>query len=136
MSVLLVYIIPSIGLIGSRQVEWAKLLVILLLTGVSVELIKPLFNSPRPEGAKGCGPFCIEGPVNGKPGFPSGHAAGSTVFALGVLHMFPSMELAALLLLWTGLIGWSRIEKKCHTLIQIAGGYAYGCVVSLVFLIG
>ena len=136
MSVLLVYIVPIIGLIGLRQVEWAKLLAILLLTGVSVELLKPLFDSPRPEGAKGCGPFCIEGPVGGKPGFPSGHMAVSTVFALGVLQMFPSMELAALMLVWTGLIGWSRYEKKCHSVIQIAGGFLYGCFVSLVFLIG
>jgi membrane-associated phospholipid phosphatase len=100
--------------------------VTILLTVLSVELMKPLIPSKRPEDASDCDLFCINGPVGGQPGFPSGHMAMTTSIVTFLYHFNPSPYSLSAGLLYIVAMAYSRYTKHCHTPIQIIAGTFYG----------
>ncbi len=126
LTVLLAYIIPLAFYIYTHDTVYLLIEVAVILIGILVEQIKPLFDSPRPEGARGCGLFCDGGDVTGRPGFPSGHVSITTLFVLLMAaYQSPYWLLG---LIWIGLMGWSRYEKHCHSVNQVLAGFATGTI--------
>lgn len=95
------------------------------LGSLSVWLLKHGFKIPRPEGG------IIE--VAGY-GFPSGHSAMSTLFALLIIYSYFShvKTLIGKILLITlglgsaGLISYSRIYLGVHSIYDVVGGIILG----------
>ncbi len=86
--------------------------------------------------------FGRSGPGGPHPGdmwfgaFPSGHAAAAVVVS-GVLAYLvhvarPSLPLSALwgaAVIWSGLVGWSRVHLNVHWVSDVIAGWALGIVV-------
>ena len=102
-----------------------------ILISAYVERIKPYFDSPRPEGAKDCNSFCSGGSVEGKPGFPSGHVATVTLFVL-LMGLYTQSYYWLLGFFWIGAMAWSRYEKRCHSVEQVAGGALVGLLGAMI----
>lgn len=94
----------------------------IIVTAGFIEFTKVfvLTDWKRPDEAKGCDIFCKSQNDCGKPGMPSGHSAIVAFF--GSYYNIQSI----LFLIYALLIGISRLEKKCHTLIQVIAGYIVG----------
>ena len=105
----------------------------MLFVTFTVELLKPLFDSPRPPEARACDMFCTGPAVGGKPGFPSGHMATTAVFATSIALLFPTPPVITGAVALVTAMGWSRYVKKCHTLTQILGGTLYGFTIAILF---
>jgi len=100
--------------------------VTILLTVLSVELMKPFIPSKRPEEASDCDLLCMNGSVGGQPGFPSGHMAMTTSIVTFLYHFFPSSYSLSAGLLYIVAMAYSRYTKHCHTPTQILAGTLYG----------
>jgi hypothetical protein len=100
--------------------------VTILLTVLSVELMKPFIPSKRPEEASDCDLLCMNGPVGGQPGFPSGHMAMTTATVTFFYHFNPSPYSLSAGLLYIVAMAYSRYTKHCHTPAQILAGTFYG----------
>jgi membrane-associated phospholipid phosphatase len=127
LTLLLTYLLPISLLIYTQDITYLGISVACVLVGVYVERIKPLFDSPRPKGATGCGVLCDGGLVEGQPGFPSGHVSTVTLFVL-LMGAYTQSYYWLLGIAWIGAMGWSRYEKRCHSVEQIAGGVLTGAV--------
>ena len=130
-SLVATYIIPLI--LTYYNTKFFILFIAVIFVWLSVEVIKPLFHSPRPPHAIRCDRWCREGPVGGNPGFPSGHMASVAVLVALLYFHFPSPLMAFAAIAWLFAMAWSRYVKQCHTPLQIAGGVAYGflCAVAI-----
>lgn len=91
---------------------------------IDTELLK------RPLEARRCGLLNndILGGYGGLPGFPSGHLATTSAFFF-IGYLFTK----SWWFLFTGAVAisvmaWSRIQKKCHNMYQVAGGTVSGIV--------
>lgn len=84
----------------------------------------------RPIGAMNCDMFSRNGLVEGMPGFPSGHVTSSVSFFVGIFLLFPEYRNYALIggTIYSILMAISRINKKCHTLLQTIAGATLGLV--------
>ena len=100
--------------------------VTILLAVLSVELMKPLIPSKRPEEASDCDLLCMNGSVGGQPGFPSGHMAMTTVIVTFLYYFFPSTYSLSAGILYIAAMAYSRYKKHCHTPTQILAGTLYG----------
>ena len=98
----------------------------ILLTVLSVELMKPFIPSKRPEEASDCDLLCMNGSVGGQPGFPSGHMAMTTSIVTFFYHFIPNPYSLSAGLLYIVAMAYSRYTKHCHTLAQILAGTFYG----------
>jgi membrane-associated phospholipid phosphatase len=127
LTLLLTYIIPMSLLLYTQDVTYLFIGISCFLIGTYIERIKPLFDSPRPEGAMDCNAFCSGGLVEGQPGFPSGHVATVTLFVL-LMGAYTQSYYWLLGIIWIGFVGWSRYEKRCHSVEQIGGGVLTGAV--------
>jgi membrane-associated phospholipid phosphatase len=95
----------------------------------------------RPKGAKGCDYLSIKGYTpDFTPGFPSGHMSTTSYFvSYNILKLFDTpntpkrtMWISVNLLILL-LMGWARMQKKCHTFIQVAGGSIFGSIIGFCF---
>ncbi len=108
------------------------LFVSVMVAYISVQLIKYLFDMPRP--------FEIEGGVVNRElfvfgaAFPSGHTTNATVLALG-LYPIVSTGYRKLLILWVVGVAFSRIYLGVHGLIDVVAGFAIGVVINQVLTI-
>jgi hypothetical protein len=95
--------------------------------GLDYEFLK------RPNGANNCDLCSKNGNQSGKPGFPSGHVTTVVSFFTSVYLLFPEYRMGSLLvgIIYTLLMAWSRISKKCHTLLQTVAGCILGFGVSV-----
>jgi membrane-associated phospholipid phosphatase len=90
----------------------------------------PIFK--RPNGAMNCSLFNSGGLVDHKSGFPSGHVT-SISFLMNMLwlrnkkHNWTSIFMYNFPIV---LMGYARIMKGCHNLIQVIAGYVLGYVVA------
>ena len=87
----------------------------------------------RPQGANNCDLCSKDGDQSGKPGFPSGHLTSIVSFFTSIYLLFPEYRIISL---WVGIVyallmTWSRIHKKCHTLLQTVAGMVLGFSVSV-----
>ena len=109
--------------------------VTILLTVLSVELMKPFIPSKRPDEAADCDLLCMNGSVGGQPGFPSGHMAMTTAIVTFLYYFFPSSYSLSAGLLYIAAMAYSRYTKHCHTPVQILGGTLYGFLCSFITII-
>jgi membrane-associated phospholipid phosphatase len=100
--------------------------VTILVSVLSVELMKPFIPSNRPDEASDCDLLCINGPVGGQPGFPSGHMTMTTVIASFLFYFFPTAYSFCIGLTYIAAMAYSRFTKSCHTPLQILAGTFYG----------
>ena len=105
-----------------------------LITGLLVQVIKRLANSPRPKVYFGPNTIhCIDGITRvGYGSFPSGHTA--TIFALTTLFAlyYNDRRMSIFLLIISVLTGFSRIYLSQHFPIDVLIGSIIGVIVSTV----
>jgi membrane-associated phospholipid phosphatase len=126
LTALSVVAIVTIARLGRKRLALAWL-VTLVGSGLAVEVLKEVFDRPRPVWDR---PFAFEETFS----YPSGHAAGSTVgygmLAYCLALRWPSwrrrLGLVVGLAAWVLLIGFSRMYLGVHYLSDILAGYALG----------
>ena len=89
----------------------------------------------RPPGACQCDLMeSSEANAAGEHGFPSGHAAFAMFYVLGLGWVTRSPWVFAIGLPWVVYVGYSRIHKRCHTVLQVVAGYLVGLIGFLGFM--
>jgi len=93
----------------------------------------------RPIGACGCDYLSQGGVVVNKPGMPSGHMATTSYFVCyNILYILKNNYNKLLIIpniILLILMGWARIIKKCHNLIQVICGIILGSLLGVLFFI-
>mgnify|MGYP006281694477 CR=1 FL=1 len=105
----------------------ALLLVSIFLTAVLVLILKFTVRRPRPEGL--WGDFYRRSDPHS---FPSGHAARAALLTAIMLVEGP-LWLGGLMILWAGLVNYSRIALGVHYLSDILAGTALGLLLGWIF---
>lgn len=84
----------------------------------------------RPADAKNCDLWSRNGNVGGKPGFPSGHVTSTVSFFASFYLLYPEYRTQTLIigLTYTILMSLSRINKRCHTVLQTVAGAILGLI--------
>ncbi|MDI6641904.1 MAG: phosphatase PAP2 family protein [Elusimicrobiota bacterium] len=125
-------IVPIAGMIlflhnrDSFKYKFLFLVTILLVGGIIVQLLKYIFNRPRPAGRLTdikilVGPFKAHG-------FPSGHT--QTIFTVALFLSKEIKRYLALFILIAIIVGISRIYVGVHFLSDIIGGAIIGITVT------
>lgn len=97
----------------------------------------------RPKGAKGCDYLSVSGYTpEYTPGFPSGHMATTAFFVFynliqtynltnkdNITKIFYNTSNISLL----ALMGWARMYKRCHSLVQVIAGTVVGGITASIF---
>ncbi len=102
-----------------------------LISGIAVQLIKNLVNSPRPKLYFEPGTYLnfIDGvTLTGNAGFPSGHTATAFAMAIVLACMLKNKKWQLLILPATVLIGYSRIYLAQHFLPDVIVGAILGSI--------
>jgi len=122
---LLVYL-----LIQKEYMELIKTILIPLSTITIVEIIRHLYNRPRPFEKYRYLPL-----IDHRPGrsFPSKHATSSMIIALSIYHVLPSLGMV--FLFNALLVGITRILSGIHYPSDVCGGYILGYLMYLFYLI-
>lgn len=125
----LIAILPFALRPATRRVTlW--LLLAIVLNSALVSSIKFLVGRVRPCDALGwCAPILVASP--GGHSFPSGHAAGSFVFASFIAAYIP--RYAPLAFTWAALVAWSRCVLGVHYPSDVLAGALLGTIVGLAF---
>jgi len=86
----------------------------------------------RPDGAINCNLFNTGGLVDNKSGFPSGHVTVISFFMEMLLLRYNNHDFLNKLYFNIPiiLVGYARIKKGCHNLIQVIAGYLLGYFVA------
>ena len=133
MSVVLLYIIPPVLYIITKNVIHIKAFLGIIGTTFISEVLKYFFIgdlSPRPEYAKNCNMLCNDGNQAGRPGMPSAHSA-EAAFILGFYYQqYDNIYIRLSLIIYTCLVMLSRYLKKCHTFNQVFAGAFLGLLLS------
>ena len=88
----------------------------LLVTGAATELLKRLTNQSRPDHPE----------VDD--GFPSGHASLNFAFARCISAEYD--DWGKLAYLWAAGVGWSRVRRRDHSIVQVVAGALLGSYVA------
>jgi len=131
MSVIAVYIIPSVLYYYTRNPREIMALLGAFGTGLASEGIKHLVigeRNPRPQGAYDCDLICMNGLQEGKPGMPSGHAAVSTFFAAYYFSETSNVWVRLALVVFAASVMYSRYTKRCHSAEQLVAGCLFGLI--------
>jgi membrane-associated phospholipid phosphatase len=136
-SFLLVFIIPFI--LGFHNKFYWWVLFGALIFDVFIGVVKYLVGNKeaifqRPQGASACNILCLPSNDEGKPGFPSGHVASTTMMLLVLSYYINDIRFTIFALIYILLMGLSRYSKKCHNWTQIINGFIFGVVGTLVFI--
>lgn len=137
LSLIVIIAIPYIMLIKDKNIKWLYVILSIFIVeriGSTIKHSKAYDYEflKRPIGAHNCDLFSRNGLVEGKPGFPSGHVGITVSFFVTVYLLFPEYRKYWYVgIVWTLLMMWSRISKKCHTLLQTGAGFGLGIVVSI-----
>ena len=136
-SLIAVIALPFILFAVTRQPFFAALAISNLAVDISTKIIKRLTAhiSPRPKGACACDILCRGPLVEGRPGFPSGHAAVSTFAGIALSWYYQQYTIWPYALAYVALTAFARIGKKCHTIIQVVAGIAFGALCATLFII-
>ncbi len=111
--------------------------ILVLSSSAFVALIKYLTSNTsykclmRPEGAKNCGAWNDGGEQGGQPGFPSGHVATAATFWTVATILTGDWIVGILGCIMVAAMAWARLQKKCHTVVQVIGGGIVGGVIGL-----
>ena len=118
----------------------------LIVSSYSAQVLKYLIPYPkwtynvtmRPEGARDCDYLSCGGIVKeNSPGMPSGHMATTGYFVVYnilyiIKHNYPKGLIVGNIILLIAM-GWARITKKCHNLIQVMCGTILGSLIGALF---
>jgi membrane-associated phospholipid phosphatase len=124
--------LPIILFIVKRDIKFLYIVLFSISTNMIHHIIKNYslnYNyefTKRPQGATNCNLWANNGNVEGRPGFPSGHVTSTTAFFTSIYLLFPEYQSLAISVgpIYTIFMAYSRMYKKCHTLLQtIAGGF-------------
>ena len=136
----------SLGIVGliaypvfrfatTMRAVYAVMLVGVILADYMTKLVKDLTRDSdveafkRPRGATDCDFFCRNGDCEGNPGMPSGHMA-TTAFVLTFIYLAEDLSnrgaYLAFAVIFLILMGLARHVKRCHTVLQIVLGAAWG----------
>jgi membrane-associated phospholipid phosphatase len=130
MSFLGTGIVPTAIYLWTGDVWWIKLVVALFVANAVVAILKEVIGASglfaRPAGAYACDAFCRNGPVAGRPGFPSGHMTTVTMFVAALWFRYQDERILWIGVPWVFAMAWARWFKRCHNVAQIAGGVATG----------
>lgn len=111
-----------------KQLGFA-LLYSFLISGVSAQIIKNLFNSPGPKLYFEAGTylnFVNDFSLSGNSGFPSGHTATAFAIATVLVLMMKNKNGQLLILMAAVLVGYSRIYLAQHFLLDVIIGALIG----------
>lgn len=100
-----------------------------LISGLAVQIIKNLVNSPRPKVYFEAGTYLhfIDGvTLGGNSSFPSGHTATAFAIATVMVLMMKNKNLQILILMAAILVGYSRIYLAQHFLLDVMIGALLG----------
>ena len=92
----------------------------------------------RPEGARDCDYLSCGGIVkHNSPGMPSGHMTTTGYFVIyNILYIIKhnyNKSLIAVNIFLLIIMGWARITKKCHNIIQVVSGTILGSLIGALF---
>ena len=126
--------LPIILFIMNRDIRYLYIVLFGLSTNMIHHLIKNYSLNydyeftKRPIGATNCNLWANNGNVEGKPGFPSGHVTSITTFFTSIYLLFPEYQSMTLSIgsIYTIFMAYSRMYKKCHTLLQTVTGALLG----------
>ena len=135
-SLLGVFMYPFLKFIIDHELYYLYVGLILVIVDLSTAVIKKLTRNlgsafERPMGAVKCDILCREGLVEGNPGFPSGHATVAALFCTMIYLHTRDSRLLIFGIVYTGLICYSRVAKKCHTIVQVTAGVLYGVLMGI-----
>jgi membrane-associated phospholipid phosphatase len=140
LSLIVIIAVPYIMLIKDMNIRWLYVILSIFIVERLQSIIKEHSKAydyeflKRPIGAQNCDLFSRNGLVEGQPGFPSGHVGGTVAFFMTVYLLFPEYrKYWYFAVVWTLLMMWSRISKKCHTLLQTIAGFGLGVIVPVMF---
>ncbi|MBK8785960.1 MAG: phosphatase PAP2 family protein [Chitinophagaceae bacterium] len=114
-----------------RKQAGFALLYSFLISGLAAQLLKNLFNSPRPKLYFEAGTYLnfIDGvTLSGSSSFPSGHTATAFAIAAVLVLMMKNKNWQLLVLLAAILVGYSRIYLAQHFLLDVIVGALLGTV--------
>jgi membrane-associated phospholipid phosphatase len=136
-SFLLIFIVPL--LLGFYNTVYWWIIVGVVIFDVFLGIIKHSVGNKekvfqRPQGASACNIFCLPSNDEGKPGFPSGHVATTTMMMLILVYFIHDIYFTVFALIYIVLMALSRYSKKCHNLTQITCGLIFGIIGALVFI--
>ena len=110
-----------------------KLGIIFLLTAIFNDILKEIFQNPRPDPA-----YLLEGINNlslkfkpHSPGFPSGHTQCTLAFFGMLFYLFKSKYIRILSVAAIILVPYSRIYLGVHFAGDVVGGYVFGALMLL-----
>ena len=118
----------------------------LIISTFSAQALKYLVPYPkwfhkysmRPKGASNCNYLssCGQVPEN-TPGFPSGHMSTTSYFVVyNILYILTNNYNKLLIIpniILLVAMGWARIKKLCHNLIQVISGTFLGALIAYIF---
>jgi len=139
-SLMLIIGLPYLLLFVTYDTRWIQVIIYSTIAIFIHDIIKKLSIGSkleflkRPQGANNCDICSKNGDQSGKPGFPSGHVTSVVSFFTSIYLLFPEYRTGSLWvgIIYTLLMAWSRINKKCHTLLQTVAGTILGFSVSVV----
>ena len=108
----------------NAQILWIGLLAA-LITGLGVQLGKPLFDLLRPAAILNGDDIQIIGQILKRNSFPSGHSATAFVLAGVLMHIMPR-NFKWPLIIAASLIAWSRVKVGAHWPMDIMVGSLLG----------
>lgn len=127
--------IPSIlfihALLKKNKVSQSKALQLLIpvaLSAILANILKYTFDLPRPYVVY---PFIHKLSVGGSPTFPSGHTADAFAFAVAVSLMVRKWIYMIPVLLWSLLVGYSRMRLGVHFPSDVMAGALVGTLCSV-----
>jgi len=138
--VAILQVIPTIWFLYTQNKEYLKIQVGWFLVSWSNDILKMLLVKWYPDaswnrrpGGTHCG--MLNEPNDPRaPAFPSGHlsTASYILVSMWLEASAKSSVQTVLLVSYLVLLAWSRMKKKCHTLLQTIIGAIYGALVAVV----
>ena len=98
----------------------------IVLSAIAVNILKYTFQRPRPFISY---PFIEKLSAGGSPSFPSGHTSDAMAMALSL--MYPKWYVIVPSFIWTGLVGYSRMDLGVHYPFDVLVGAIIGVTCSL-----
>lgn len=145
-----IIIYPIIQLILTGHPFYILLIAGLIITDLTTRFLKWMNRNSnvaflkRPVDALNCDIVCKNGKQGNAPGMPSGHMAFVLFFVTFMyviqIHILNSTVhktvFVLIAILYSCLMGYDRMRRKCHTLLQVLTGSGLGSIigVSLAFI--
>jgi membrane-associated phospholipid phosphatase len=135
LSVIFTTIIPIVIYLYNQSRVYLYFGIATLGSNVLNGLLKLLFSTrlsafKRPAEAMNCNSWNSGGKCGGKAGFPSGHTQSTMFFAIFLYLITQNKWLLFAGLLWTFAVAFSRMRRRCHTLLQVIFGALFGIIYS------